>query len=211
MIPPLDTALKHRLTGAVILVLLAVLLLPELLTGSGRSAPPALQSSADTADGERRLDIDLTEGARNAPTPGAAAQSAPPVTLPVPAVTEPPPTVAAADPSPADPVPADRVDANPVAANSVAAEASSPPSRPASTPSASEAYFVQLGVFENRASATNLERKLRDGRFTVVVEQIERSGRALFRVRVGPEPDRAAASALQERLAKAGHKGSVVK
>ena len=35
--PGLDTALRNRLTGAVILVLLAVLLLPELLTGSGRN------------------------------------------------------------------------------------------------------------------------------------------------------------------------------
>jgi cell division septation protein DedD len=47
----LDTALKHRLTGAVILVLLAVLLLPELLTGSGRSARPASQSSPYVAGG----------------------------------------------------------------------------------------------------------------------------------------------------------------
>jgi DedD protein len=202
----LDTALKHRLTGAVILVLLAVLLLPELLTGSGRSARPASQSSTDVAGGERRLDIDLTESARTAPAPAAAADSAPPVTLPVPAVTEPPPSVAPADPSPADPAPA----------NPVAAEVSPPPpqpasTEPASTEPASEAYFVQLGVFVNRASATNLQRKLRDGKFAVVVEEIQRSGKTLFRVRVGPEPDRAAANTLLERLAKAGHKGSVVK
>jgi DedD protein len=197
----LDTALKHRLTGAVILVLLAVLLLPELLTGSGRSARPASQSSTDVAGGERRLDIDLTESARTAPAPAAAADSAPPVTLPVPAVTEPPPSVAPADPSPADPAPA----------NPVAAEVSPPPPQSASTQPASEAYFVQLGVFVNRASATNLQRKLRDGKFAVVVEEIQRSGKTLFRVRVGPEPDRAAANTLLERLAKAGHKGSVVK
>ncbi len=197
----MDTALKHRLTGAVILVLLAVLLLPELLTGSGRSARPASQSSTDVAGGERRLDIDLTESARTAPAPAAAADSAPPVTLPVPAVTEPPPSVAPADPSPADPAPA----------NPVAAEVSPPPPQPASTEPASEAYFVQLGVFVNRASATNLQRKLRDGKFAVVVEEIQRSGKTLFRVRVGPEPDRAAANTLLERLAKAGHKGSVVK
>ena len=184
-----------------ILVLLAVLLLPELLTGSGRSARPASQSSADVAGGERRLDIDLTESARTAPAPAAAADSAPPVTLPVPAVTEPPPSVAPADPSPADPAPA----------NPVAAEVSPPPPQPASTEPASEAYFVQLGVFVNRASATNLQRKLRDGKFAVVVEEIQRSGKTLFRVRVGPEPDRAAANTLLERLAKAGHKGSVVK
>jgi DedD protein len=197
----LDTALKHRLTGAVILVLLAVLLLPELLTGSGRSARPASQSSTDVGGGERRLDIDLTESARATPAPAAGADSAPPVNLPVPAVTEPPPSVAPADPTPADPAPA----------NPVAAEVSPPSPQPASTEPASEAYFVQLGVFVNRASATNLQRKLRDGKFAVVVEEIQRSGKTLFRVRVGPEPDRAAANTLLERLAKAGHKGSVVK
>jgi DedD protein len=70
---------------------------------------------------------------------------------------------------------------------------------------------VQLGVFVNPASARRLERQLRDKKFAVVVDEITRSGKTMFRVRVGPEVDRAAANALAKKLADAGHKGSVVK
>ncbi|MBM4198781.1 MAG: sporulation protein, partial [Gammaproteobacteria bacterium] len=79
----MDTALKHRLTGAVILVLSAVLLLPELLTGSGqasRARAAADTANASAANGEERsIRIDLTEAAA---TPAAAA--APEATEPAP-------------------------------------------------------------------------------------------------------------------------------
>ncbi|MFM8480937.1 MAG: SPOR domain-containing protein [Gammaproteobacteria bacterium] len=78
-------------------------------------------------------------------------------------------------------------------------------------PVPADAFYVQLGVFENKASARNLERTLRDKQFNPVVDEIQRSGKTLYRVRVGPEPDRASANALRARLETAGHKGSVVK
>jgi len=184
----LDTALKHRLTGAVILVLLAVLLLPELLTGSGQAG--RARASADAANGaaangeERSIRIDLTEAAA---TPAAAAapeaNERAPVALPVPL----PQSAPAAD------------------------SAALPPAEVAPTPVPADAYYVQLGVFQNKASAGNLERTLRDKQFKPVVDEIQRSGKTLYRVRVGPEPDRASANALRARLETAGHKGSVVK
>ena len=72
-------------------------------------------------------------------------------------------------------------------------------------------YFVQLGVFVNRASADRLERTLRRQGFTPIVKEVTASGKRMYRVRVGPEIDRAAANALLKRLNEAGHKGSVVK
>lgn len=212
MIPSLDTALKHRLTGAVILILLAVLLLPELLTGSGRTTRALAPASADSGSGERSFDIDLTESARNVPAPVAEnAAPAPPVNLPVPAAITPPPAAAATTPPPAaaaiTPPPAAVVATPP--APVVAAPIVAPP---AATPApAADAFYVQLGVFVNRASATNLARKLTDAKFSAVVDEIQRSGKTLFRVRVGPASDRATANALRDRLTKAGHKGSVVK
>lgn len=192
----MDTALKYRLTGAVILVLLAVLLLPELLTGSGGLKRPTVVTNGDPAATERRVDIDLTEAARASSTPlpddsATPAKSAEPVALPVPPSTTP---KLEAPPPPPPPTP-------------------TPTPTPAPTPATASAgaYFVQIGVFVNRASAESLERKLRERKFTVVVEPIERQGKTLYRVRVGPEPDRAAASTLMKRLAEAGHKGSVVK
>ena len=70
-------------------------------------------------------------------------------------------------------------------------------------------YFVQIGVFSNKASADRLARELRQKKFTVVVTQLE-GAKPLHRVRVGPAADRKAAEALAKRLAAAGHKGSVV-
>jgi DedD protein len=205
----LDTALKHRLTGAVILVLLAVLLLPELLTGSGRATDPRGSSAGSPDSAERSFDIDLTQGTIDplAVAPPLAAEPLPapptaPLNLPVPpaAVVTPPAAVA-----------------TPPAATSPSAETSPPvvppPAQNAPPPavSSAEAYYVQLGVFVNRASATNLANKLKTGSFVVKVDEIRRDGKVLHRVRVGPVADRTAANDLLKRLADSGHAGSVVK
>lgn len=220
----MDTALKHRLTGAVILVLSAVLLLPELLTGSGqasRARAAADTANASAANGEERsIRIDLTEAAA---TPAAAA--APEATEPAPvALPVPAPQGPAESAAPVAAVPATGGVVKPPveAAPAAVAAPPPPPAAPAPAPVAAaapssvavvpaETYYVQIGVFENKASARNLERKLRDKQFKPVVDEIQRSGKTLYRVRVGPEPDRAAANALRARLETAGHKGSVVK
>jgi len=201
IIPALDTALKHRLTGAVILVLLAVLLLPELLTGSGRAKDPRGPSAGPPDSAERSFDIDLTQGTadpRLAQPPLAAestaTQPAAPLNLPV-------PPAAVATPTPAAPLPA---------ATAPAAE-TPPAAAPPPAASSVDAYYVQLGVFVNRASATNLANKLKTGNFAVKVDEIRRDNKILHRVRVGPVADRVAANALLKRLADAGHAGSVVK
>lgn len=197
----MDTALKHRLTGAVILVLLAVLLLPELLTGSGRAKDPRGPSAGPPDSAERSFDIDLTQGTadpRLAQPPLAAestaTQPAAPLNLPV-------PPAAVATPTPAAPLPA---------ATAPAAE-TPPAAAPPPAASSVDAYYVQLGVFVNRASATNLANKLKTGNFAVKVDEIRRDNKILHRVRVGPVADRVAANALLKRLADAGHAGSVVK
>lgn len=217
----MDTALKHRLTGAVILVLLAVALLPELLTGSGRAARPnaLLPSEAGSAP-ERSIDIDLTEAAR-APagaTPTPAPTPAPPpapIELPTPpAVIEPAQAAApnATVPSGAAVSATTTPTAKPAPAATAAPAVAPPAAEPAkAAPAPTGTYFVQLGVFVNRASADRLERTLRRQGFTPIVKEVTASGKRMYRVRVGPEIDRAAANALLKRLNEAGHKGSVVK
>jgi DedD protein len=210
----LDTALKHRLTGAVILVLLAVALLPELLTGSGRAARPnaLLPSEAGSAP-ERSIDIDLTEAAR---APAGATPAPAPTPAPPPAPLELPTPPAVMEPAPATTPPVAEAP-TPAAALAKAAPATPPAPEPAKAAPAKAApvpagtYFVQLGVFVNRASADRLERTLRRQGFTPIVKEVTASGKRMYRVRVGPEVDRAAANALLKRLSEAGHKGSVVK
>jgi len=208
----LDTALKHRLTGAVILVLLAVALLPELLTGSGRAARPnaLLPSEAGSAP-ERSIDIDLTEAAR---APAGATPAPAPTPAPPPAPLELPTPPAVMEPAPATTPPVAEAP-TPAAAPAKAAPATPPAPEPAKAAPAKAAsagtYFVQLGVFVNRASADRLDRTLRRQGFTPIVKEVTASGKRMYRVRVGPEIDRAAANALLKRLSEAGHKGSVVK
>jgi DedD protein len=67
-----------------------------------------------------------------------------------------------------------------------------------------------LGVFANRKNADRLASDLKGKGFSTSVSEGKSGGKRLYRVRVGPEPDRAAAQALQARLAAIGQKGSVV-
>lgn len=205
----MDTALKHRLTGAVILVLLAVLLLPELLTGSGQTS--RARAAADAANGEERsIRIDLTEAA-SSPAAAAAPEANEPAAVALPVPPSPPVEAEAAPAAPVAPATAVPAPAAAVPAPVVAASAAPVAATPSAAAVPAAAYYVQIGVFENKASARNLERKLRDKGFKPVVDEIQRSGKTLHRVRVGPEADRASANALRARLETAGHKGSVVK
>jgi DedD protein len=202
-----DTALRNRLTGAALLILLAVILLPEMLTGEGGNRSSATQTVEGVEQPVQSYDFDLSEEAAVPPPPaveapapvGAATATplAPPAALPgAPPATAPAAASAASAPTPAAVV----------AQPSVVAEA--PPAASAA-PVSTTGYFVQIGVFSNKASADRLARELRQKKFTVVVTQLE-GAKPLHRVRVGPAADRKAAEALAKRLAAAGHKGSVV-
>lgn len=203
----MDTALRNRLTGAALLILLAVILLPEMLTGEGGNRSSATQTVEGVEQPVQSYDFDLSEEAAVPPPPaveapapvGAATATplAPPAALPgAPPATAPAAASAASAPTPAAVV----------AQPSVVAEA--PPAASAA-PVSTTGYFVQIGVFSNKASADRLARELRQKKFTVVVAQLD-GAKPLHRVRVGPAADRKAAEALAKRLAAVGHKGSVV-
>ena len=194
----MDTALRNRLTGAALLILLAVILLPEMLTGEGgaRSVPTETVGGVDQP--VQSYDFDLSEQAEVPPpaveAPAPTPTPASPASIPA-STAAPPSPVAAPTTSPATP---------PAAAPVVAVKSAS---KPVAAPETG--YFVQIGVFSNPASANRLATELRKKKFAVVVTKID-GAKPLHRVRVGPEPDRKAAEALAKRLASAGHKGSVV-
>jgi DedD protein len=191
---------KERLTGAIILVALIVLLVPEVLTGPIRSAP---HTAAVTPSGEgaplRSYTINLSDEAhpRNAASGGTAPESPAPLETAPAAPAAPPPVEAAPPPQPSAPPPAKRV-----ATPATAAPASSGESR-------SGGWVVQLGSFAQHANAERLAREVRARGFRVSVSQ-EGSGRRLYRVRVGPAQDRAAATQLAAQLHAAGHSGAIV-
>jgi DedD protein len=72
VIPIVETQVKERLTGAVILVALIVLLVPELLTGGpGKEAPSSGTAAGSAEPAVRTYDIDLVEGGVSAQVPQA--------------------------------------------------------------------------------------------------------------------------------------------
>ena len=200
----MDTALRNRLTGAVILVLLAVLLLPELLTGAGGTATRTPSPADATPEGDapegaaplQTLQIDLSGTARG---PAGSA-------LPPPEVTDgladdlevdpaaPPPVVRL-------PVPEASTTAPPTAAppTAVVPPTAAPPAAAPVDPTATR-FYVQVGTFATRERAETAQKNLARRGFKVIINETTSGARRLHRVRVGPVADRAAAVALEAQL-----------
>jgi DedD protein len=198
---------KERLTGAIILVALIVLLVPELLTGPVRSAPRAAAVASSIEEPPlRSYTIKLTDEphARGASTEAAPEQ---PAALP-------PAPAAGATAAPAQPADEEGTTAPPAPTPSNAPAAHPPAATTAATASpavsadATGSYMVQLGSFANRANAERLARQLHAQGFPVSVSQ-GTSGH-LYRVRVGPAHDQAAAGVLAQQLRTHGHSGGKI-
>ena len=198
--------MKERLTGALILVGLIVVLVPELLSGpiartvntrgpvSAAEEPPLRSYTINLADEPR--------GGSGSARPQPSAPAAPVTAAPEPvAATPPPPTAAGTETEQAPSV------TRPAASNAP------PPAPPqsAATPAGSSAaaYMVQLGSFANRANAERLAQQVHALGYPVSVSR-GTTGRRLYRVQVGPSHERAAAEQTAAKLRAQGHKGAVV-
>ncbi len=70
-------------------------------------------------------------------------------------------------------------------------------------------WAVQLGSFAEQGNARRLIQEVGDKGFTAYVVPLRKSGRTLYRVRVGPKETRGQAQDLAGRLAAAGYAGQV--
>jgi cell division septation protein DedD len=196
---------KERLTGAIILVVLIVLVVPELLTGPIRSTPPAVAVASSAEEPPlRSYTINLAEETHSRTgTHGASGPQ-----QPAPLAAQPADTAPAGPAGSAAPAPAAAITGS-AAASMRVTEHAAPATTTAPAAASSGALVVQLGSFASRANAERLAGRLRAQGFTVRVSQGS-SGRHLYRVRVGPVNDHAAATELAEQLRSAGHAGSIV-
>jgi DedD protein len=187
----METPVKERLVGAVVLVGLIVALVPEMLSGPRRGGA----SHSASADGAvRTFTIDLA--------PVTATQVAEPgddAAVPEPLPSSPPvePSEPRTQPSPA------------------AQPDTSPPTvvtaRPnTSKPSTDTGWAVQLGSFASRENADRLAADIRRSGYRAFVSRYEAGRSVRYRVRVGPEQDRAQAEALAQRLQRDGRQVSIV-
>lgn len=204
----MNIQLKQRLVGAVVLVALAVIFIPMLLSGKGD-----LGGSIDGSNIPAEPDF------RFPPVP--VSPKAPPVAA-APVV----PLGDEEDESPAvsgKSVPGKKVtDHSPTKPPEKNVEKA--PAKPISPPVAKAApakvepaksgklsgWVVQVGSFSARENARALRDKLRKQGYASFVESIKGASGRVYRVRVGPELNKAAADKLRQRLVKeAGLKGLV--
>lgn len=198
----METAVKERLVGAVVLVGVIVALVPEMLSGPRR----ATTTDAAPNDGAvRTFTIDLTLPAAS---PG----------------TE--PAESAGDAGDSESVQGTAVDAhpNPSPPDKEAPTSTGPaptPVQPAASSSRSDAarvgaavvdtgWAVQLGSFASRENAERLAAEIKRGGYRAFVSRFESGSRVRYRVRVGPEQDRSQAEALARRLQRDGRQVSIV-
>ena len=197
----MEARVRERLVGALVLVAIVVLLVPAIL--KGRSPEPVTDPESAPV---RRIEMPIGD---QAPAPDeqvlvpeplmeetgpASPPQARPADESTPDTEAPAPVVAQRAPVPA-PAPAPTSEPAPQAAKSA------PPSPAAVSGSA---WAVQLGAFSSKAKAEQLVAELRKRQFSAFVLEYRASGKVLYRVRVGPEQDRARAEATAARLAKEG-------
>jgi DedD protein len=222
----MEESLKARLIGAVVLVALAVLLIPELL--SGRKAPEPVAEEDAGPRGTRTFTIELGQspgqGTRSPPTAAAPAASptladnspATPVTDPG---AEPPAgTVAEVvdrpqpEPTPAPATVAKPAESAPTSVETAPEAAPRPEPKPPPAQSApGGAWAVQVGAFSSADTARKLVGDLGGDGYRAFVSPVNRGGKTLYRVRVGPAGDRAGAEQMVPRLKARGLPATVVR
>lgn len=222
----MDSQVKERIIGAVVLVALGVWLIPWILDGSdpGEAAPDALPElllpSTDEILPLRTENVDLT---RRPPAPveaepanaALASESTPPLNQ-APAVESPPeiaPAVSASRAATAADSPPAAPPASPEPVrSSPAAAVSTPPAtaRPAANAPPAGAWAVQVGAFGERANAVQLASRVSDYGFAAQVSEYRSNGRTMHRVRVGGFATREQADAARSSLAAHGVPGTVM-
>lgn len=220
----MEASVKERLTGALILVAVLAVVVPEML--SGPKAPPRDASVVPAQPAEAGAPLRtyrMTLGDNAQPAPPLDSERVGPATLPASVPAEAPapaaatPVVAAeksAAPPPQAVAPEAKAPTPPAVTNPPAAKPEKQPEQHAAVAAkpaqATGKWWAQLGSFAAQGNAERLARQLRSAGFNVDVSKVKAAGKELYRVRAGPVADRAAAEAMQARLAAAGNKSTLV-
>jgi len=176
----MDRALQERVTGAVVLVVMAVLIVPVFLDGSTDEAQTVStavilpgQNAQQTATQKIVLNRDRTE-----PVPAKAAAPA-----------------SASGKSVAQKSPA---------------VVQSPRGSAATTTSSTGMWAVQMGSYSIQKNAERLAETLRKEGYLAFLSKHDTPTGAQHRVRIGPQKDRESAASVAAQLARSGHTGQVV-
>lgn len=181
--------LKQRLVGAVVLVALAVIFIPMLLSGGREMEMPVFGSNVPDRSEEitNIQHIDIKEIQKTKP------RAVNPKRIPI-AEGLPEPEIVKEKKSIIDTITklTEKEKKKPVIKQTV--------------------WAVQVGSFNNRKNALGLKDRLRKKKVHAFVERIMKNNKATYRVRVGPEATRKKAEVLKQKLIKEFKlKGLIVK
>ncbi|MET0986948.1 MAG: SPOR domain-containing protein [Steroidobacteraceae bacterium] len=216
----MERQVKERLIGAAVLVAIAVILIPELLSGPGTEHRPPAATPTRNEQGIKTYQFDL-----NQPRSSGQFTAAPPPELSTPqpepekeSEAKPAAEVTAATPPPVTPEP--EREAVPPAEEQPRpqpspekAPAPNPPPAPAQRSSAASTpgWAVQLGSFADAERASHLVERLRAAGHNAYLVPLRRAdGKTLQRVRIGPYGERAQAEAALKRVAGEAKGAAVV-
>lgn len=188
----MDRALKERIVGATILVLVMVLVVPIFLDGPPGNGEIISQRVPLPGQADQKMQTVILNRDRSDPLPansGNATIVPPPV--PRPTVRKQADTVSrpTASPQPAVQLPA---------------------TKQTEVASTTGMWVVQLGSFGEQENAERLAADLRKQGFVAFLSRLSTSSGRLHRVRIGPQKDRKSAEAMAEKLRKAGYSGQVL-
>jgi DedD protein len=196
----MERALKERIIGAAVLVVVVVLVVPVFLDGPPDSGEIVSERVPLPGQADQQVKTQILELDRTVPVPANGGQAQPSQVAVVQEATSPAPAAAQTE---AKPVP------KPIPEPVVEKPVEKKP-EPAATSSSTGMWAVQLGSFGNQENAERLAADLRKQGFAAFLSQLSTDSGQLHRVRVGPQKDRQSAEAMAERLEKAGHKGKVL-
>ena len=196
----MDRALKERIIGAAVLVLVVVLVVPVFLDGPPEEGGVVSERVPLPGQADQETRTVVLDRDRSSPVPagdgGEPADTTPrPQPAPVQAATQPEPE---SEPEP-EPEPT-RPDTDPEKA----------PPQAAADSSSTGMWAVQLGSFGNAENAERLAADLRSKGHAAFLSQVSTSAGQRHRVRIGPQKDRAAAEAVAAKLREAGHEVKVL-
>lgn len=199
----MDEALKQRLVGAIVLVVLAVIFLPLLLDGSGMVKPAQTQLNLELPAASHQVPQNTvtitlkpqavakpTASSIATPTSSAASTAKPKAVTEVKKITPKPKTKSEPKPT-RKPEKASKDKVNPKPKTS---------SKPQSAPVGKGQWVVQLGSFSQRSNAQAMRDQLINKGYQSFVEVSGQGSKQVFRVRVGPVVKREQAEHIRQKL-----------
>lgn len=202
----MDEGAKRRLVGAAVLVALAVIFVPMLLNDKdddGLGEPIVIPDAPGFDVGDADADAEAASAASEASVPALPSPEPPTGALSggrdeqvgmvplVPDYTAPSATGPSTEPAPSS---RDARPAPPAARTAAAAVGPKP------VPPGAAAWVVQVASLGSAAAAETLQNDLRGKGYPAFVEQARVNGKLYYRVRVGPETNRARADGVAAQL-----------